>query len=66
MCDKKAADSTEKDIARIFKDMSYAPVQEGCTIAEVRNLNGCVLAISVGLWTWHGLVSLFVINNFPK
>ena len=37
MSDNKATDSTEKDIGRIFKDMSYATVQEGCGVAEVRH-----------------------------
>ena len=44
MCDKLASDSAENDIAHIFKDMSYAPVKEACTIAEVNN---CCLVASV-------------------
>ena len=44
MCDKLSSDSAENDIAHIFKDMSYAPVKEACTIAEV---NDCCRVASV-------------------
>ena len=46
MNDNKSADSTEKDISRIFKDMSYATVQEGCSVAEVRDYYDYVYLLS--------------------
>ena len=37
MCAMLASDSAENAIAHIFKDMSYAPVKEACTTAEVND-----------------------------